>query len=385
MDAKPKQLTFDEYQHVARKTRTFKAQLMTRFARELQRVDEDVRTAASDGSSSALHQQAKSALNSAVRKLDDFFARYEVAAVSELESKMDIPELAPHYLVEGLTAQIGEIANRLKKKLRDGGDYVLIREEIEERIGYALWYIAALADELGANLSKIALKNIEFNERRWEWYTAEAPEQPNDFDAGFPPNERLPNRLMAEFKTGSQQGLKKTSVWIYPDWPNRKRRRFGDPIDDNSTSEDYYRYHDIFHFAYMGLLWWSPVVRKLLKCKRKSNQDIDRIEDGARARDTEEAVTAFIYSYVSQQKYLETSNAVDTGLLTAVRTLLRNFEVKACSEKEWQEVILTASETLRALFANQGGWVEINRSKRTVRYLGRATPRGGFQITDDLA
>ena len=117
------------------------------------------------------------------------------------------------------------------------------------------------------------------------------------------------------------------------------------------------------------------MVRGLLKRKRKTpaDPDIDRIQDGARARDTEEAATAFIYSYVSAQKFLATSANIDTSVLTTVRTLLRAYEVSACAEKEWEAAILQACEVLRELISNDGGWVEIDKDKKIVRYIAQAT------------
>ncbi len=288
------------------------------------------------------------------------------------------PELAQHYLLSGLVSQVGEIANRLKKRLRDGADYVNLKAEIKERLGYALWYVATLADELGLSLNDIAAENLAFNWRRWRQVVDPDAAPPEEFDSIFPSEEQLPSPLVAQFETQPIGGLKKTIVWVYPNYPSHKGRvPFGDPIDDNSIAEDHYRYHDVYHFAYAAFLGWSPVVRKLLSCKRKSVPDTDRVQDGARARDTEEAATAFIFSYVSLQSYLETSDNVDTGVLTTVRTLLRAYEVGARAEKEWEAAILEASRVLRELFANEGGWVVADRAAKTVRYLGRDAPSLG--------
>lgn len=280
------------------------------------------------------------------------------------------PDLRRHYLLAGLTAQVGEIANRLKKQLRDGADYVLLKDEIAERIGHSFWYAAMLADELGISLGEVARNNTAFNQRRWSQLADEQHLiELNDFDGNFPSEEQLPQKIIAEFQTVETDGINKTWIWIYPDWPARDTRlKFGNEIDDNSTLEDHYRYHDVFHFAYVAFLWWSPVVRALLRKKRKSVPDIDRIQDGARAKDTEEAATAFIYSYVSQQSFLETSTNIDTGLLTAVRTLLRAYEVSACLEKEWERAILEASRVLRELVANRGGWIVADRKNRKLSY-----------------
>lgn len=309
--------------------------------------------------------------------LDEFQKRARRTRVFQLQSPGGPDhhgELARHYLLAGLAAQVGEMANRLKKRLRDGADYVRLKDEIEERIGRALWYLAIFADEIGISMGKAALDNIRFNERRWRQYVGGDEGLPQrDFDEGSPPEQCLPERLTAHFETSLEEGLSKTTVWIYPNWPSRDGRiQFGDTIDDNSPTEDHYRYHDVFHFAYFAFLGWSPVVRKLMRCKRKYNKDADRIEDGARARDTEEAVTAFIYSYVSGQDFLTTSDNLDTGLLTTVRTLLRAYEAGLCLEKEWELAIFRATESLRHLVDANGGWIIADRKNRQLHFEASA-------------
>ena len=42
------------------------------------------------------------------------------------------------------------------------------------------------------------------------------------------------------------------------------------------------RFHDIFHLSYAAILGWSPTVRALLRCKRKSDPRVDEVEDGGK-------------------------------------------------------------------------------------------------------
>ena len=65
---------------------------------------------------------------------------------------------------------------------------------------------------------------------------------------------------------------------IYPDG-----KFIGDSLSDNAYVDDGYRFHDVMHLAHMAVLGWSPVMRNLLKLKRKSQPTIDEVEDGARA------------------------------------------------------------------------------------------------------
>ena len=71
---------------------------------------------------------------------------------------------ATEYLTLGLTGEAGEIANKVKKFIRDGAtkdEYLAKRIEIGYEIGDVLWYCAVLADELEMNLGHIMEKNLE--------------------------------------------------------------------------------------------------------------------------------------------------------------------------------------------------------------------------------
>ena len=71
---------------------------------------------------------------------------------------------AMEYLTLGLTGEAGEIANKVKKFIRDGAakdEYLAKRIEIGYEIGDVLWYCAALAEELEMNLGHIMEKNLE--------------------------------------------------------------------------------------------------------------------------------------------------------------------------------------------------------------------------------
>lgn len=63
----------------------------------------------------------------------------------------------------GLVGESGEIADKVKKILRDK-NAVMTKEdeqELAKELGDVLWYIATIATNLGANLDDIAMANIE--------------------------------------------------------------------------------------------------------------------------------------------------------------------------------------------------------------------------------
>ena len=65
------------------------------------------------------------------------------------------------YPAIGLAGEAGEVANKVKKLLRDNPDMTDdIKEKIGDEIGDVLWYCAVLADDLGQSLSEIANRNL---------------------------------------------------------------------------------------------------------------------------------------------------------------------------------------------------------------------------------
>lgn len=70
------------------------------------------------------------------------------------------------YPALGLLGESGEIADKLKKLMRDKGVSTPSqmtdeqREELKKELGDVLWYIAQLSTELGLELEEVAGKNI---------------------------------------------------------------------------------------------------------------------------------------------------------------------------------------------------------------------------------
>ena len=67
------------------------------------------------------------------------------------------------YPTLGLAGEAGEIANKVKKILRDNSGELEedVRQNLISELGDVLWYIAALATDLNVELSEVANKNIE--------------------------------------------------------------------------------------------------------------------------------------------------------------------------------------------------------------------------------
>lgn len=75
------------------------------------------------------------------------------------------PDLGKNYVYPtlGLVGEAGEVAEKIKKVLRDKGGVIdeTTRVELQKELGDVLWYLSQLSVELGFSLDDVATKNIE--------------------------------------------------------------------------------------------------------------------------------------------------------------------------------------------------------------------------------
>jgi NTP pyrophosphatase (non-canonical NTP hydrolase) len=67
------------------------------------------------------------------------------------------------YLTLGLTGEAGEVAEKVKKAIRDNGGEISSekKNDLKKELGDVLWYVSQLARVLGFTLEEVAQKNIE--------------------------------------------------------------------------------------------------------------------------------------------------------------------------------------------------------------------------------
>lgn len=72
------------------------------------------------------------------------------------------------YPALGMAGEAGEVANKVKKLIRDGPENrpETWREDIASEIGDVLWYCAALANDLNLTLGMIASQNLNKLQKR---------------------------------------------------------------------------------------------------------------------------------------------------------------------------------------------------------------------------
>ena len=67
------------------------------------------------------------------------------------------------YPTLGLVGEAGEVADKLKKTIRDDGGILTEekRREVGKELGDVLWYVAQVASEMGLSLNDVAEGNLE--------------------------------------------------------------------------------------------------------------------------------------------------------------------------------------------------------------------------------
>ena len=195
---------------------------------------------------------------------------------------------------------------------------------------------------------------MEINKENSKELTFEQYNQLPTFDESFDGEERLPRIFQ---------------IKILQSIPGEVRLEYngceiGDVIRDNARETDYYRYHDIFHLAYATILHWSPTFRKLIKHKRKSDAEVDEVEDGGRAIVAEEGLTLFVFNEAKKRNYFENLKKLPPDLIKVVKVLVEGLEVEICSVEQWEEAILEGYRIFREVRCYEEGTINCDLEKR---------------------
>lgn len=174
-------------------------------------------------------------------------------------------------------------------------------------------------------------------------------------------NENLPQNFKVRFEEYDYLAYPQVRVTI-------EGNPVGDTIDDNSYNNDGYRYHDIFHLTFATLLGWSPCTRSMMKRKRKSDIEIDRVEDGARAAITEECISLMVFSRAKNKNFFQNINDIDADLLLTIKEMTAPFEVSSRSTEDWRNAIFEAYKMFSLLMENKGGIITFNSDLRTSNF-----------------
>lgn len=230
-------------------------------------------------------------------------------------------------------------------------------------LGQLLAMLGLVCSAFSLKLEDVAHDNIAKTHGRWP---GASPGYIALFDERFPDHEQLPRNLDIEFiERKTPRGIHVVQRW--------KGVHIGDPLTDNSNEPDDYRFHDVFHLAYVAHLGWSPVIRALLKLKRKSDPAVDENEDGARAMIIEEGIATWIFNHAKKRQFYAdvTEGKLDYGLLKQVHSMVSGYEVAACPLWQWERAILEGFQVFRELQkpGHRGGTVVVDMHKHSLTFV----------------
>ena len=229
--------------------------------------------------------------------------------------------------------------------------------------GNLLAELALTCASFDLHLEDVARYNLEKIKSRWP---GEDREYTPFFDPEyeFPHYEQLPRQLKMDFielpgRNGRHVVQQLNGVFI------------GDRLTDNSNEPDDYRFHDVFHLAYMAYLGWSPVLRGLLKLKRKSKPVIDENEDGARAMIIEEGIATWIFNHAKRRQFYRgiEEGALEYGLLKQIHSMVEGYEVHKCPLWQWELAILKGFEVFRELRSKRSGSIVVDMVNHRLTFL----------------
>jgi NTP pyrophosphatase (non-canonical NTP hydrolase) len=297
------------------------------------------------------------------------FREYQEQAIQTAQFLHDADGMATSIL--GVVGEIGSLSSEYKKFLRDGTSHRLFPERIAEELGDILLHVAALANQFGLDLSMIAEQNLEKCRDRWGWRNTSQDNQsiPPAFDNALPEHEQLPRKFEVELTEVVQDNSTKMKAFI-------DGQQMGNDLTDNSYSNDGYRFHDVFHLSYAAVLGWSPILRQMLGCKRKSNPKIDEVEDGGRAKAIEEGISALVFRYAQDHEFLKGITELDYELLKTIKNLTSGLEVSQRSLSDWEKAILSGYEVWRQVNHNGGGIITVDLDACSITYrLSKEAPK----------
>lgn len=260
----------------------------------------------------------------------------------------------------GLAGEAGSLLAEYKKLLRDGSAHERFVEEVREDLGDLLWYIANIATKFGLSLEDVAATNLKKTQRRW----SPVATPPSFLDEKYPESERLPRTFSYLLREEDHDGRQRAVLRDVGD----RGQQVGNALTDNAYIDDGYRYHDVLHLAFAALLGWSPVLRRLRRSKRKSSEEVDDVEDGARAAAIEEMIAALVGTYALRHKFLEGTTTVDASLLKTIKLLTENLEVSVRTEAEWEAAIVRGIQIWKQLYTRGGGIVIGDMALRTLDF-----------------
>lgn len=211
--------------------------------------------------------------------------------------------------------------------------------------------LISVANHVGVALEDVVQENLKKVDGRWPLKKV----YPSPFDDSYPAYEQLPRNMVIDIREVT------LSDGRYFVLQTCNGLHVGDRLTDNIEDEDEYRFHDVFHYAYAAVLGWSPVLRALLRLKRKSNKQVDETQDGARAVLIEEGIAALVFNEAKTQAYFRRvkRGKLSFDLLKTIRSFVAGYEVQILPLWLWEDAILQGFRAFRYLQKHRSARVTI--------------------------
>ncbi|MFN7935913.1 MAG: hypothetical protein U0R19_21465 [Bryobacteraceae bacterium] len=182
------------------------------------------------------------------------------------------------------------------------------------------------------------------------------------FDEPFGKYERVPRTFRIVLRETELLGRTCVKMVIKDTIP------IGDPQIDNNYVEDGYRFHDALHAAFLAHLAWSPVLRTVMRRRRRSDIPIHDVEDTGRAVLIEETIVTLVHNAVRAEGLRSGITRIDPVVLRTILDLTHFLEVKCYTSDHWEHAILSGLDCWRQCWLNRGGLLRGNLHQRTLVY-----------------
>lgn len=297
----------------------------------------------------------------------------EFQEIAYLTARIESDDLVATSLIELMSLAAQLMRRLLPVSERNLHDQIPDRPMLDvlEEIG---WYLAAIATAYDLSLDKIADSNIQKAQlNRYAPLPAQLLTPPPTplHDECYPEGQQLPRCFKVQFLTVGEG----RSRMYYAE------RQLGDDLTDNFYEDDGYRFHDVLHLANMAHLGWSPVLRGLMKRKRKADPQVDEVEDGARAQIIEEAIVKVIHAEgkersdalfrdfpLKDRPIFHDDVDIPFSLFKLIQRYAKGLEVAKNSFQEWETAIREGYRIYDKLKVLGQGTVTVNLNQRKISF-----------------
>lgn len=275
------------------------------------------------------------------------FAR---AQLTKLLCFFDAPATFSH-VQASLLKLAGTVGTLISHRRSSSGNDVLaadLRSILSQLVSASTDAQISLADAAHENLDKLLA--------RWPIQSTWGPL----LDAADLPTEQFPRLMQIRFeerRVGSQLFVFQSMNGVY----------IGDRLTDNRSEDDDYRFHDIFHLAFAGIIGWSPVLRSILNVRRRSRPEVDEAQDGARAKIIEEGISNWVFAHGLRHDAFENIDSLDFSLLKTIGQMVKGYEADRLPPWMWERAILEGFRIFRYLREHRGGLVTADLEARRLQ------------------